>query len=89
MKIGYPAPTAPGRVVGRGVSLPNKVAKPSVRRGRLTLITMEEAQEDPGVILGTLYVNSILASVLQHLIHSYHKNSHKCMVYPLKPCHPP
>jgi hypothetical protein len=64
MKIGYLAPTALGCAIGRGVSLPNKVAKPSVGRGRLTHVTMEEAQEDPGVILGTLYVKSILASIL-------------------------
>jgi hypothetical protein len=65
MKTGYPAPIAPGRTVGRGVPLPNKGAKPSVPgHGHLTHVSIKKAEEDQGVILGTLYVNSILATVL-------------------------
>jgi hypothetical protein len=55
----------PQKAAGRGVPPPKKGDKPSdVGRGRLTHITTEEAQEDPSVILGTLRVNSILATVL-------------------------
>jgi hypothetical protein len=64
-KVGYQPQPTPAPVVGRGVPLPNQGLKPSVGRSRLTHVTMEEAQEGAiDVILGTLYVNSILASVL-------------------------
>jgi hypothetical protein len=45
--LGYQPQPALGSVVGRGVPLPNKGAKPSVLgRGRLTHVSIEKAEED-------------------------------------------
>ncbi|KAK1603043.1 hypothetical protein QYE76_037675 [Lolium multiflorum] len=48
-----------------GVPQPTKFTKPpAVGRGRLTHVTAEEAEADPSVIMGTLRINSIIATVL-------------------------
>ena len=83
-KFQAPPNTAPGSV-GRGVSSSNKGGKPpTAGRGRLTHVTVDEAQEDPSVILGTTRVNSIPATTLfdSGASHSFisHKGLHKCMI---------
>ena len=65
MKTGYSSQPTPEHAVGRGVPLVKKPAKPSiVGRGHLNHVTIEEAQEDPSVLLGTLRINSVPATVL-------------------------
>jgi hypothetical protein len=50
---------------GRGFPPPAKIGKsPVVGRGRLDHVAAEEAQEDPCVILGTTFVNSISDTAL-------------------------
>jgi hypothetical protein len=49
----------------RGAPPPKKFTKPPVAgHGRLTHVTAEEAEADPSVIMGTLRINSIIATVL-------------------------
>ena len=60
-KFANPAPYASGSAVGRVVPLPKIGGKPpAVGRGRLTHVTTDDAQEDPGMIMGTTYINSCL-----------------------------
>ncbi|KAK1666131.1 hypothetical protein QYE76_054290 [Lolium multiflorum] len=48
-----------------GAPPPKKFTKPPVAgHGRLTHVTAEEAEADPSVIMGTLRINSIIATVL-------------------------
>jgi hypothetical protein len=55
----------PQKNSGHGVLPPKKVDKPTVAgRGQLNHVPIEEAKEDPNVILGTLRINSILVTVL-------------------------
>jgi hypothetical protein len=55
----------PQKNSSHGVPPPKKVDKPTVvGRGRLNHVSIEEAEEDPSVILGTLRINSIPATVL-------------------------
>jgi Uncharacterized conserved protein, contains RING Zn-finger len=82
-KFGKPAQQASGSAVGRGAPPPNRGGKPPVAgRGRLTHVTADDAQEDPGVIMGTTRINSVqlsLCLILEHRIHSCPKGLHKCM----------
>ena len=64
-KTGYPSQPARGHAVGRGVPPVKKPAKPStVGCGHLNHVTIEEAQEDPSILLGTFRINSVPATVL-------------------------
>ena len=64
-KFGKPARNAYGAAVGRGVPQPNRGGKlPVAGPGRLTHVTADNAQEDPGVIMGTTRINSIPAITL-------------------------
>src|SRR5664279_5495686 len=64
----------PQKMAGRGMPPPAGRGSPSpvsggklaaaIGRGRLTHVTAEEAEEDPGVLLGTLRINTFPATVL-------------------------
>jgi hypothetical protein len=55
----------PQKNSGQGVPPPKKVDKPTIAgHGRLNHVSIEEAEEDPSVILGTLRINSTPATVL-------------------------
>lgn len=62
---GHYSKECPQKSAGHGYSQPKKDDKyPSSGRARLTHVSADEAEEDPSVLMGTLYINSILATVL-------------------------
>lgn len=61
---GHYSKECPHKPAGRGYSQPKKDDKYSSGRARLTHVSADEAEEDPSVLMGTLYINSILATVL-------------------------
>ena len=54
----------PQRKVGCGVPPPKKTVKFDAGRIRLNHVTLEKARDDPSILLGTVRINSIPATVL-------------------------
>ena len=64
---------------------------PAIGRGHVNHVKIEEAQEDTNIVMGTLPVNSVAASVLfdSGASHSFvSQHLHSCMSY-LEYLHPP
>ena len=64
-QAGHFSRECPQNAAGRGAPPPKKVVKPvGAGRGRVTHVTIEDAQDDPSVLLGEIRINSIPAIAL-------------------------